>query len=352
MVSVQQVNPLHLYELGLSVYLPDISESLPGADAFLRQLEKDLGIAAGCSSITVWASPRTDGAPTHFDGEDVFSIQLTGTKKFEVAPMTEYAYPHGPQFGPGAPTYDDMYPQLKKGFPDSTNAAWTTVNMQPGSVLFVPRGTWHRTTAEQDSFAISLGIRTPSVMDAFIEQLRNLLLQDPQWRRPLYGAYGDAQQRQDALARAQRLIEKVPAVIGMLPARELAPPLLIDQLKNIDRSTRFQREPYTRIDFEPGQGVEILRVKAWSRDVSEHEIMKVTVVPQLSPAFRWLAESKVAFSAGELANRFPAVPFEQLQKVLEVLTQIKYLRLLWFPPLPASLMGEPTCADTLTESAP
>jgi hypothetical protein len=138
----------------------------------------------------------------------------------------------------------------------------------------------------------------------------------------------------------------------MLPARELAPPLLIDQLKNIDRSTRFQREPYTRIDFEPGQGVEILRVKAWSRDVSEHELMKFTVVPQLSPAFRWLAESKVAFTAGELADRFPAVPFEQLQKVLEVLTQIKYLRLLWFPPLPASLMGEPTGADIPMECAP
>ena len=353
MMSVQQINPLHLYELGLSVYLPDISESVPGADAFLRQLEKDLGIAAGCCGITVWASPQTDGAPTHFDGEDVFSIQLAGTKKFEVAPMTEYAFPYGPQFGPGARTFDDMYPQVEKdGFPDPAQAAWTTVNMAPGSVLFVPRGTWHRTTAEQDSFAISLGIRPPSVMDAYLEQFRRLLLQDPEWRRPLYGAYGNAQQREAAIARAQELIEKLPELVDLLPATDLAPPLLIDQLKNIDRSMRFQRELYTRIDFEPGQGLETLRIKAWSFDVSEHEIMKMSIVPQLSPVFRWLAESKVAFTAGELADRFPAVPFEQLQKLLEVLTQIQFLRLLSFPRLPASLMGRPAGTETLTQTAP
>jgi hypothetical protein len=245
--------------------------------------------------------------------------------------MTEYAYPYGPQFGPDAPTFDDMYPQLEKGFPDSTNAKWTTVNMKPGSVLFVPRGTWHRTTAEQDSFAISIGIHPPAILDSFMEQLRYLLLQDPEWRRPLYGAYGDSRQRKDAMDRAQKLIGKLPDVIPLLPTSELAPPLLSDKLTTIDRTARFQREPYTRIDFEPGQGVDIVRVKSWSRDTGEQEILKLSVVPQLSPTFKWLAESKVAFTAGELADQFPAVPFEQLQKVLEILTQTKYLRLLWFP---------------------
>lgn len=35
------------------------------------------------------------------------------------------------------------------------------------------------------------------------------------------------------------------------------------------------------------------------------------------------------------ADRFPDVPFEQHQKVLDVLTRARYLRLLWFPRLPS-----------------
>jgi hypothetical protein len=62
----------------------------------------------------------------------------------------------------------------------------------------------------------------------------------------------------------------------------------------------------------------------------------LNVPPPFAPTFRWLAEAKVAFAAGELADRFPEVPFEQHQKILDVLTRAKYLRLLWFPQLPLS----------------
>ena len=336
MVSVQQVNPMHLYEMGLSVYLPDIAPNVPGAEAFLRQLEADLGIATGSAHITVWASPKDDGAPTHFDGEDVFSIQLTGTKRFEVAPMKEYAFPAGAQFGPEASPYDEMYPQLKNGFPEAVEAEFRAVDMKPGSVLFVPRGTWHRTTAENDSFAISIGIRPPSVMDVFLEQLRYVLLQSPEWRRPLYGAHGDVIQRQQALDRAAKVLAGAPDAVQAISTFDLAPPPEADRLKNIQRTARFQREPRTRIAFAQGDGAEILVVKSWSRDAGEQDTLKLNVPPQFSPTFRWLAEAKVAFCAGELADRFPEVPFEQHQKVLDVLTRAKYLRMLWFPQLPLS----------------
>ena len=333
MLSVQQVNPMHLYEMGLSVYLPDIASNVPGAEPFLRQLETDLGIAGGSCHITVWASPKDDGAPTHFDGEDVFSIQLTGTKRFEVARMTEYAFPVGPQFGPDAQPHDEMYPQLENGFPEAVEAEFRAVDMKPGSVLFVPRGTWHRTTAEQDSFAISIGIRPPSVMDSFLDQLRCVLLQHPEWRRPLYGVHGNPTQRQEALARARKVLQTAPEAVQTIHPDHLAPPPEAERLRNVDRSARFQREVRTRIAFEQGDGAEILYVKFWSREAGEQDTLKLKVPPQFSPAFRWLAESKVAFSAGELADRFPDVPFEQHQQILDVLTRARYLRLLWFPQL-------------------
>lgn len=330
MVSVQQLNPLHLYEIGLSVCLPDISENVPGADAFLRALESDLGIEPGSSGITVWASPKGDGAPTHFDSEDVFSIQLAGTKRFEVAPMKEYAFPVGGQFAPGAKPYDEMYPQIERGFPEVVESDFQAVDMKPGSVLYIPRGTWHRTVAEQDSFAISIGIRPPAIADSFLEQLRYVLLQDPEWRRPMYGARGNPAQRREALERARRTLERAPAIVRSISTEHLAPMPEPERLKRIDRETSFQREPGTRMELPAREG-DLLRVFAVRGDANDQPLLQMTVPPQYLGAFAWLAEVRAPFSAGELADRFADVPFEQQRKILDVLTRAHYLRLLWYP---------------------
>ena len=330
MISVQQVNPEHLYAMGLSVYLPDIEAAVNGASAFLRQLEAELGIAEGSARITVWASPKGDGASTHFDGEDVFSIQLAGTKRFEVAPMREYANPVGPQFSPGAPAYEDMYPQIENGFPSTDGVQWEAYDMKPGSVLFVPRGTWHRTSAAQDSFAISVVINPPTVAESFLGQLRNVLLQDPQWRQPLYGMRGARQQVEDALG---RILETAGRAVQAISVRDLIPAADAERLRDIDRSTRFQRDAGTRIAFGQGADARMLEVRVPSLDDGEQVTLKMHVPDEYAATLRWLAESKVAFSAGELHERFPAGAFEQHCRILDVLTRAKYLRVLWFPPL-------------------
>ncbi len=334
MLGMQNANPLHLYEMGLSVYLPDVSSVVPGAAAFLRQLEAEFGIAKGGCRITVWASPREDGAPTHFDGEETISIQLVGTKKFEIARMSEHACPYGTQYGPGVPVFDDLYPQLENGFPEPVEAAFQTVDMKPGSVLFLPRGTWHRTTACQDSFSISIFVNPPCVLDVFLEQMRNLLLQDPDWRRPLYGTQGDHRQREEMLACTRRALQAAPGIVEAISVEDLVPLSESERLIRIERRTRFQRDQGTKMEFEHGNDVDYLQVKLWSRDNGERITLKMKVPHPFSPVFKWLAESKMAFSAGDMEERFPAVPFPQHQEILSVLTRAGFLRLLWFPALP------------------
>ena len=331
MVSVQQVNADHLYAMGLSVYLPDIEASVDGAGAFLRQLEAELGITERSARITVWASPKGDGASTHFDGEDVFSIQLAGTKRFEVAPMREYANPAGPQFSPGAPAYDDMWPQLENGFPHTDGVEFQAYDMKPGSVLFVPRGTWHRTSAAQDSFAISVVINPPTVADSFLGQLRNVLLQDPQWRQPLYGMHGPRAQVDHSLG---SILETAARAVQAISPRDLIPISDAERLRNIDRSTRFQRDVGTQIDFGQGADARMLEVRVASLDDGEQVTLKMHVPDEFAAVMRWLAQTRAPFSAGELHDRFPDVAFEQHCKILDVLTRAKYLRVLWFPRLP------------------
>jgi hypothetical protein len=326
MVSVQQVNPGHLYDMGLSVYLPDIASSVPGAEEILRQLECELGLAEGCARMTVWASPKGDGAPTHFDGEDVFSIQLAGSKRFEVAPMTDYAYPVGAQYGPGAAPYAEMYAQIRDGFPDAAGVNFRAVDMKPGSVLFVPRGTWHRTVAAQDSFAISIGLNPPSIAEAFLDQLRYVLLQDPQWRRPVR-AGGRGEALDETLNKA---LESAPRALGAISARDLVPVSDAQRLANIGADTRFVREVGARLVFAFARDTQLVEVRVPAPG-GEQTTLTLNVPDGFNALVRWLSEARSAFSAGDLRARFPAVPFDQMGKLLDVLTRAKYLRLLWFP---------------------
>lgn len=331
-----QANPNDLYEMGLTVSLHDVAHCLPGADAFLRQLENDLGIYPGSARITAFASPSGDGVTPHFDAEEVFSVQLLGTKRFHVAPVAEIPFPYGMQFGPRMKMYDELYLQAAGGLPCLTTAAFDTIAMTPGSVLFMPRGTWHRTEAEASSLSLSIILRPESAAESMLYALRNLLLQDPRWRRPLYGAWGDAAQRPPALARARELVADLPRLVAQITPADLAPLPEPVRLDAIDRASRFQRIPETRVEIEARAGTPLYHFWGWDESGGERATLQMEIPPQFQPLFKWLTESHAAFAAGDVADRFPAVPFEQLQKVLGMLVRARFFKLLWFRPLAAA----------------
>ena len=327
-VEVQGVSAASLYDMGLTVHLSNVEHHLPAMAATLRQLEQELGLPAGCVRASVFASPQADGVSCHFDAEDVFSIQLRGSKRFHVAPVTELRNPLGMQFGPRMPLFDDIYPQAAAGFPRPEDARFETVDMQPGSVLFMPRGTWHRTEADTDSLAVSLICAPPSALECLLREMKYLLLQDPEWRRPLYGARADGPLRAAALARARQLLARAPAIVGKITEHDLVPRSETERLQQLDRDSRFQRNPETRLELAP-----LLRVVVWDQRGGEQTTLQAEVRSNHKPMLQWLADARGAFSAGELADRFPALSFADHRQVLEALARARYLRLLWFRPL-------------------
>jgi ribosomal protein L16 Arg81 hydroxylase len=327
-VEIQGVSAASFYDMGLTVHLSNVERHVPGVAATLRQLEQELGLPAGCARASVFASPQADGVSCHFDAEDVFSIQLRGSKRFHVAPVEGLPHPFGMQFGPRMALFDDIYPQAAAGFPRPEDARFETVDMQPGSVLFMPRGTWHRTEADTDSLAVSLICAPPSALESLLREMKNLLLQDPQWRRPLYGARAEGPMRTAALARARQLLAHAPAIVGKISEHDLVPRSETERLQQLERDTRFQRNPETRLELAPR-----LRVVVWDQRGGEQITLQAEVRNHLRPLLQWLAEARAAFSAGELADRFPALSFADHRQLLEALTRARYLRLLWFRPL-------------------
>jgi len=64
--------------------------------------------------------------------------------------------------------------------------------------------------------------------------------------------------------------------------------------------------------------------------------MRLQVTREAADIFRWIGASRAAFTAGELAERFPAFPFEQHRQLLEAAARAGLVRLLWFPVLGAA----------------
>ncbi len=203
-------DPAALYAMGLTLYLPDVAHVLPECAAFLRALESDLGIPAHCARFTAWASPEADGAACHFDAEDVFSIQLAGRKRFSVIERPALRHAVGSQFGPGIAPPPELVHQVGNRLPVPDEAEFVDIDMEPGSVLYLPRGHWHRTVAEADSLSVTIAIATPTLLDGLLVELRETLLSDERWRRPVGGLPGAAE------AERAILLTELPAVIGRL----------------------------------------------------------------------------------------------------------------------------------------
>jgi hypothetical protein len=273
-LPAQHIPAADLYDMGLSLYLPDIEPLVPGAAALLRDLEAALGLLPGEARITAWASPEADGIACHLDPEEVFSIQLVGTKRFHVAEPAALTSPVDIQYAAGAPPGAALYPQAAEGFPEPDMSAFSTIEMQPGSVMFLPRGHWHWTEAETDSLSVSIVLSPRSPVDRLLERLRPLLLQDPRWRRPVYGPADQP--------RLAALLDDLPEI-----ARRLTP-------ADLDRQSqagahRFQAVP----------GVDVLG-RAGEPAVEQ-----------------WIAGRRSAFSLADIAAALPSLGAPRLDASLD-----------------------------------
>jgi ribosomal protein L16 Arg81 hydroxylase len=325
-----------LFRMGLTVYMDDIAPLLPDAGRSLAILEQDLGIAPGTARIGAFASPTTDGVAPHYDVEDVISVQLQGTKKFHVAPVDEIRYPAGMQYSPGDSPEASLYPQTRGRFPDWQGVNFKCVEMRPGSVLFMPRGTWHKTEAEGPSLAVSIILKPPPAVDTVLEQLRWLLLQKPEWRKPLYGAWGNGTRHESALNELGELLGRLPELAGRLDhaALELALAPEGTRLERIGPVSRFRRQPNARVEVtgaENGGEASTVRVLVNSDDSGEQATVRIEVHPQAAEVFEWLGAREEIFTLNEMLERFPAFPLDQHIMIAQNCAKARLLQLIWFP---------------------
>jgi 50S ribosomal protein L16 3-hydroxylase len=80
-----------------------------------------------------------------------------------------------------------------------------TIELKPGSMLFVPRGYWHSTEAQGEALALNFTFTAPTWIDLFTTALRSRLALSPEWRETANGV-SDSNRRDEAEAYLETLL--------------------------------------------------------------------------------------------------------------------------------------------------
>jgi 50S ribosomal protein L16 3-hydroxylase len=139
--------------------------------------------------VHVYCTPAGNpGFSWHYDAEDVFILQTEGTKDWWLRKNTVNPWPLVETI-PADMRYErEIMPALH-------------CTLAAGDWLYIPGGYWHRTAARELSTSLSIGILSPTGIDAF-DLLRQELLQDLRWRErlPVLGAANEQSAEEQEVA--------------------------------------------------------------------------------------------------------------------------------------------------------
>jgi len=285
---------------GATLIANDIDHLSAGLTAFSRTMEQALG--GKVQGNLYCSSQRRQGFAAHFDKHDVYAVHVEGTK-------TWYVYEglaENPINHPMFKSYGQDHHDKAKG------KLLLEVKMEPGDLLYLPRGQYHDALADEGGAVhIAFGVTHPIGMDV-MSILFERALADPIFRGNL--------PRSDKGGLDERL-ERLADKIGDI----------LKDSETIAAVARFQKSfSYPRYGYDlPGlleakvepsyrvhaadiklveQGGRYGLVKAGSRQAVE-------VPGDISDMVDWVLKRQ-QFSRGDLAKAFPNQPAKALDKLL------------------------------------
>jgi ribosomal protein L16 Arg81 hydroxylase len=172
-------NAAQLRDTGATLYF--INVPLP---ALTDSLADFLGAPRRKVIASLFFTPAGGGAVPHFDKNENFTIQLTGAKRWQVGetpmvPATPESYTLGSTV---------ILPALAPLLAGAQRPPERTVDLTPGTLLYVPRGTVHHTGAGEPSWSLNLSYSPSMWLDLLGVGLRERLIASPRWRGMVTGA--------------------------------------------------------------------------------------------------------------------------------------------------------------------
>lgn len=210
--QVLQGEALQLLSEGSTLYLVDYHRYDVDCAELIEAFCRRFGLEQGRASIFI--SSHRAYMPFHWDRLNNLTWQLSGTKRWLLAPNTQLKYPlhnhaarravspevakHARSIAPLAPSRNSIQRVL----------------MTEASLLYVPRGYWHATRTSGMSISLSLNFEPSCLADHLAELLRDEMRSHPSLRLNLQG-----RSRDEAKAWAERLIRSTSVSISELACK-------------------------------------------------------------------------------------------------------------------------------------
>ncbi len=204
-----------LFENKMALLFNDVQELSPVLREWLAAIGNDLGLPASTySRCMVYATPDGKGTAAHFDQNVNFVLQLHGTKTWWLAPNASVVNPTQ-RFTIGQPIDPELASYAHVEMPSEMPTPQQMIVLKPGSMLFLPRGFWHRTEAEGEALALNFTFSQPTWIDILSLALRSRLSLSPEWRELADGVNSSDEERRSQAALIfnsllQELVEDLP----------------------------------------------------------------------------------------------------------------------------------------------
>lgn len=304
-----------LYRAGMTLYLPLVE---PSALAVGQAIARELGASERLFRISVFASRRAAGTRAHFDDGDGITLQLHGRKRWQLAANHDAVLP-----ARNYVTGTDLAEELRWASPTVARAAMPDgadeVMMEPGRLLYIPRGTWHATETVEDSLSVDINFVSRSALwaDLVAAVARKL-------------AFEHAPARASSRARSPEAIAELDAVLDALRAR-LAGLRAEDLLYRDEPPRPF--DPAAALCWNPAAYAYCPErsdgAAGWRFGIAGNPLGKteseIELTPELATAARW-ARAVGPFHARDMRAAHPGLPADDIDALIEALHGLNIVR--------------------------
>ncbi len=184
-VDASPADARKLFANKMPLLFNNVQNISPELKNWLAALQADLGLPAmTVGRCMIYATPHGKGTAPHFDQNVNFVLQIHGTKHWWLAPNSNVENPTQ-RFTMGCAVDPELAAYVDSAMPEKMPDNEVEFVLKPGSMLFVPRGYWHRTKADTNAdaaLALNFTFSQPTWVDLLTTALRSRLEQSAEWR--------------------------------------------------------------------------------------------------------------------------------------------------------------------------
>jgi ribosomal protein L16 Arg81 hydroxylase len=301
---------------GATLIANDIDHLSTGLTAFAQAMEQELG--GKVQGNLYLSSRRRQGFPAHFDTHDVYAVHIEGTKTWHVYEGRA----KDPIAHPMFKTLSAEHHEKARG------RKLMDVAMEPGDLLYLPRGQYHDALADEGGAVhIAFGVTYPIGIDV-MTFLYDRVIAEPEFRANLpRRSLPDADAR--LAAHLGALAERLSSV--------LADPGTAQQIAALQKGFHYPRHAYDLPDLLTAaedarfgvraKGIRLVQQGGRYGLVPEGSRAATEVPAEVSGMVAWVLE-RPEFSAAELAAAFPDRQPGQREQLLRDLGTMRLIEAL------------------------